>query len=130
MKKILITVLIIGVLMGGVFEILGIEGSEPEVEVAAVVEESPEPEVTEVIPESEPEEVTETERLGVSETELAEIESVMRVAGWEYDRTDFERVYRLKDEEMAMNPAVYAEYDVTLVDGLTHRVTLNRKLID
>lgn len=75
-------------------------------------------------------ELTDAERLGVSETVLSEIESVMRVAGWDFDRKDFERIYRLKDEEMTMNPAQFVEYEVTIKGGKTHSLTLSRVLVD
>ena len=53
----------------------------------------------------------------------------MSVAGWEYDRDDFERIYRLKDSEMTLNPATFIEYDVSIVDGETHRMTVNKDLV-
>ena len=77
-----------------------------------------------------PSEPTDAERLGVSEAELIEIEHVMNVAEWGYTRSDFERIYRLKDSEMILNPAVFVVYEVTISDGSTHRVTINRELIE
>lgn len=95
----------------------------------------PEPESGDVIiPETENveelSELTDAERLGVSETELSVLEDAMRMADWDYTRKDFERVYRLTDDEMAMNPANYAEYEVTIRDGKTHTITVKRNLVD
>ena len=75
-------------------------------------------------------ELTDAERLGVSEKELEVIEYVMSVAGWEYERGDFERIYRLKESEMILNPATFAVYDVSIFDGETHRVNINKTLLD
>ena len=79
---------------------------------------------------AEGEELTDTERLGVTEAELVEIERVMKITGSDFAREDFERIYRLKDEEMMANPAQFAEYEVTIKGGKTHSLTLNRALID
>ena len=101
---------------------------EPVEEIVEVVA-TPEPEpVIEVIEEVEGQ--TDAERLGVTERELSEIEHVMKVAGWEYTREDFERIYRLKDAEMTLNPAVFAQYEVTVRDGQTHDVMLNLSLVE
>lgn len=75
-------------------------------------------------------EVSDAERLGVSEKELSEIERVMELAGWDYSSKDFERIYRLKDSEMTLNPANFVEYEVSIIDGPTQRVTINRNLIE
>lgn len=108
-----------------IFVIILVVGSlseEPVVEETVV--ETLEPEPVEVV------EQTDAERLGVTEKVLSEIEHVMSVAGWEYTREDFERIYRLKEDEMALNPAVYAQYEVTVRDGQTHDLTLRLDLIE
>ena len=75
-------------------------------------------------------EISDAERLGVTDVELRWLEHSMLNAGWDYDRTDFERVYRLKENEMLLNPAVFVQYEVTIKDGTTHKVTLNRSLLE
>lgn len=106
------------------------EETEPETTTpttVAVTEPEVATEENERLPEDE---VTDAERLGVSEVELRKIEHCMSVAGWNYDRSDFERIYRLKDNEMILNPATFVEYEVTIKDEGTHNLTLNRSLID
>lgn len=131
-KKILIIFLIIGIIIGGVLTALEDDTSPKETQ--EIVSTSPSPETTiETTPEATAEptlELSDAERLGISEKELGVIEHVMSVAGWDYDRDDFERIYRLKDSEMTLNPATFIEYDVSIFDGETHRVTVNKDLVE
>lgn len=125
-KKLLIGFLIVGIIIGGVLNALEDEDSPSG---DTTYDPTPTIAIETATPEPTPE-LSDAERLGVSEKELAVIEHVMSVAGWEYDRDDFERIYRLKESEMTLNPATFIEYDVSIVDGETHRMTVNKDLVE
>lgn len=131
-KKIIIAILIVGGIIGGVLNALEDDTSPKETQEpvsTTTVSETTSETTLETTPETTIE-LSDAERLGVFEEELGVIEHVMSVAGWDYDRDDFERIYRLKDSEMVLNPANFVEYDVSLFDGETHRVTVNKDLLD
>ena len=130
-KKVLIAFLIVGIIIGGVLNALEDDTSPKGTQELAST--SPSPETTIVTAPETTEstlELSDAERLGVSEKELGVIEHVMSVAGWDFARDDFERIYRLKDSEMVLNPATFVEYDVSIFDGETHRITVNKDLVE
>ena len=125
-NKFWIIVLIIAILIGGILSALEKtteSDNKPTFISVPTTEQVTNIEVTLVT------EASVVENFNVTEVELQEIEHCMRISGWNYSRADFERVYRLKDEEMILNPAIFAEYEVTIKDGTTQTVTINKSLI-